>query len=591
MHSWKIKFITGLFLSLSVQSNATASLIISKDSEQGKYIDSYLQTFLNNNTKDHLELINAIPQKFNSKGEAIGSADIPALAPYFSGETEEEKKENLKKFQEAVKTGAHIEYADSLREKGRFFKIVNGEKVVVKLDNPSDSPTRAPVTYGDRAEDLVDDLPRSTRFMNTLEQMDSYKSATLEVTPWSDSYWPTYQGHLGARYGSEEFYGAYDFKKAFTLFFNMTTRGFDESYASYKQSPSRATRSAFELYMRKITVQGGENKALNTLSPAEKYDLLVGDSNMTMTTQNWENAVGTFDRYGKVESWTGLCHGWAAAAYMMDRPSKTVDVELEDGRTITFYPADIKALATSLWAEESPPSRFVGSRCNDKDPRTDPETGRIMNQKCFDNNPATWHKSVVNQIALAKRSFVMDATYDFEVWNHPVYAYDYDYFNPLTGRRVGSLEEATVDYSVEENRAKDKFRKIREQQYRGKPLPKFLVGISMSVDYVVETEPDQSVTDSSAYDASNSAVYMYDLELDSDGVILGGEWYQNAHPDFLWTPEVGGTAKTYVERFLRSSSWEGNGPLPNNWKRAAKSASRSKTPLGVIVESLIQRAQ
>ncbi|NCN41276.1 hypothetical protein GW916_08500 [bacterium] len=589
MHSWKLNNILGMALALGLSSQAGAtSLNISKDSAQGKYIDSYIKAFINPESKDHLRLIDQIPQKFNAKGEVIGSDQIAVLAPYFQGKTEEEKAANLKKLQEDIASGAHIEQSDATRAKGRYYKVVDGQKVIVKLDDPSASPTRAPIEYNDKAENLVD---RVSGFMTSLKDMDVYRSAELEHSPWSDSYWPTYQGHLSNRYAANSFHGSYDFKKAFSRFFTLEGGNFDAALATYKDSPKDAVVEAHRQFMEFVTRNDDEQRALDTLSPAEKYDLLVGDDNLTMTRQNWANAVSTYDYYNKVETWTGLCHGWAPAAYMMDRPVNSVTVELEDGRQLKFYPSDIKAYATALWSDAAPPSRFVGSRCNAKNPRKDPETGRILSQECFDNNPATWHKSVVNQIALAKRSFVMDATFDYEVWNHPVYSYRYDYFNPLTGERTDSLEEATVDYSLEANRAKDKFRKIREEEYRGMKMPKYIVGVSMSVDYVIETQPQQFEVDSVDYDASNSAVYMYDLELDANGEIIGGEWYQNAHPDFLWTPEADGRASTYSERFLSLFQWDGNGPMPATWKMAAKAASRQKTPLAVIVESLIQRAQ
>ncbi len=595
MHSWKKRINLGaaqliaLVIALvSFQANATASLNISKDSEQGQYIDQYIKSFVNSKTKEHLNLIDELPQKFNKEGKAIGPEQILALAPYFAGSTPEEKAANYKRLEDAIASGAYIDQSDKIRAQGRYYKIENGQKVIIKLEDPSSSLTRAPVEYSDKAENLVDSV---SGFMTTLKDMDSYRSASLETTPWSDSYWPTYQGHLGARYAAASFRGAYDFKAAFSLFFTLEKNRFDEAYKTYSDNSSQAVVDAFDNYMAFASDQTGEEQALNSLSPAEKYDMLMGDSSFTLTRKNWDNAVRTFDSFGEVESWTGLCHGWAPASYMLSRPSKAVAIEVAEGKKITFYPSDIKAYATSLWADSSPPSRFVGSRCNDKKPKTDPETGRLMSQACFDNNPATWHKSVVNQIALAKRSFVMDAVYDFEVWNHPVFAYKYDYFNPLTGERTSSLEEATVDYSLEENRAKDKFRKIREKEYAGDPLPKYLVGISMRVDYTVETEAHHVEIDSVNYDASNSAVYMYDLELSDSGEILGGEWYQNKHPDFLWTPEEGARAATSAERFLELFNWEGNGPVPATWKAAAQVASRRKTPLAVVVESLIERAQ
>ena len=44
----------------------------------------------------------------------------------------------------------------------------------------------------------------------------------------------------------------------------------------------------------------------------------------------------------------GICHGWAPAAFMVQRPTKMVEVLAADGKTkIKFYPSDIKALANN----------------------------------------------------------------------------------------------------------------------------------------------------------------------------------------------------------------------------------------------------
>jgi hypothetical protein len=39
---------------------------------------------------------------------------------------------------------------------------------------------------------------------------------------------------------------------------------------------------------------------------------------------------------------------------------------------------------------------------------------------------------------------VIDASYDYEVWNQPVYAYTYRYFNPETGKEAKILSAAII---------------------------------------------------------------------------------------------------------------------------------------------------
>lgn len=269
----------------------------------------------------------------------------------------------------------------------------------------------------------------------------------------------------------------------------------------------------------------------------------------------------------------------------MDRPSKAITVLAADGKTkIKFYPSDIKALASSLWATNNVETRFVGGRCNVKEPKHN-ASGRILDQDCFDSNPGTWHMGIVNQIGLSKRSFVMDATFDYEVWNQPVYGYNYTYFNPQTKKSVKSIAEASV--SIDEF-TKDKFKSFRSKDAAT------VVGVAMDVTYVVETRPTAQRTDSENADAHKTVQYLYDLELDRKGQIIGGEWWHNAHPDFMWTPTPKARALTagdqyLIQRGLDKDGWDGKSAIPASWKSIAqRTAKANGSPLGLVVESLIQ---
>jgi hypothetical protein len=306
---------------------------------------------------------------------------------------------------------------------------------------------------------------------------------------------------------------------------------------------------------------------------------MVGDMSTPLTQLMWnrgaEYAAGN---NGVVEEWMGICHGWAPASFMLDRPTQAVKIIAADGRTpITFYPSDIKALGSLLWAEAGPASRFIGGRCDDKKPKKD-TNGRLTSPECFDNNPGTWHQAVVNQIGVSHRGMVLDATYDYEVWNQPVLGYSYTYFNPVLMKPVEKLEEARVALTAYE---KDKF-----HDYRSKEAVA-VVGIVMDLTYIAETQPTHSPIDSPDLDASSRVRYVYDLELDAKGRIVGGEWYQNAHPDFLWTPDSQAHAMTHADRFA-SGAWDIAKPVPETWRKAAAISSPTGAPLGKIVEALIK---
>lgn len=447
-------------------------------------------------------------------------------------------------------SGEDIEDNDFVVAKDAYRKAFYMRRggVVVSLEEVR--PGRAPIEDIDLPENLVDELAH--RRPTEMEEAGLLEAA-LDEQPWSDDYWATYLGGLGKRYADPAF---------------PHDRDWARNYQYVQQSPASAV------------VASGNAEAIERLSPSEKYDLLIGDPTGALTAAMWAEGRSYHERFGEVETWMGLCHGWAPAAYMLARPRRAVTVRAADGTTdLTFYPSDIKALATLLWANARVATRFIGSRSNDKDPETD-EVGRVISQAVFDTNPGTWHMSVVNQIGVARRSFIIDATFDYEVWNQPVLGYEYSYFNPQRLRMVDSLQAATVTRA---DFTGDRFKKYRSADFAA------AVGVVMRTRYMVETSPSHAATDAPSRDAVNSADYYYDLELDASGRIIGGEWYQNAHPDFLWTPPPEARALSPADRYA-TGNWNAPAPLPVSWRRAARRASASRLPLAKIVEKLIQLA-
>lgn len=413
---------------------------------------------------------------------------------------------------------------------------------------------RAGIQSSDRAENLVDSGYKHLKNLNDMDEK-GLQSAKLSVKPWSDDYWAIAKGVLGARYQDP------NAKKSF----------------DWKDNQNYVLENPVSTYL----AEGLQD----FLSPSEKYDLLVGDDKFTMTQSMWNEGKGYYDSYGKVETWMGICHGWAPAAYMLDRPEKAIKVFAADGETeLTFFPSDIKSLASLLWAKASTPSKFVGGRCNEKDPKKDPENGRVVDQKCFDTNPGTWHKSIVTQIGVDDRSFVMDATFDYEVWNQPVYSYSYKYFNPETFNTSNNWEEAKIELS---NFKKDKFKK-----YRG-TKGVYVVGVEMNVAYIAETQPTHRTYDNDSFDYVTRVTYRYDLEVDADGNIVGGEWYSNKHPDFLWTAPKGTKAKSWVEEQYPQyiTNYDADGVVDESLKYVAPYASKNGQPLAEILEKLIEKAK
>lgn len=405
----------------------------------------------------------------------------------------------------------------------------------------------SPYATHDEAQGLLDDL---SGFESNVFAMDAQglRQGRIRNQPWSDTYWPIYKGVLGARYADPRF--------------NFTR--WPDFYRYIQANPVSSMMSNTDM-----------------LSPAEKYDLLVSRSGSYLTNGMWAEGKSYFDQTGKVETWMGVCHGWAPAAYMVERPLRKVTVPSADGqRQITFYPADIRGLTSLLWAKASVPTRFIGGRCGVKTPASS-GSGRIQDRSCFDVNPGSWHMAVVNRIGRQKQSFVLDATYDYEVWNQPAIAYRYRYFNPETRVFFDKPQNATIDLA---RFASDPFR-----QFRTNTANK-VVGVAMEFTYLVEKDPVQTDDGLAGRDDAKSTVtYLYDLELDSRGQILGGEWYQHAHPDFLWTPVAGAKPMAPGDVQINNDPlWDGTAPLPQTWKEVGKRAGANHVPSAKIVRSLLE---
>lgn len=442
---------------------------------------------------------------------------------------------------EQLRSNRFVSARDTVRK--QFQTVTDG--VIVTVEDIL--PGKAAIAANDRAENLVDRVEH-----RALEAMDraGLAEGRLAESPWSDDYWGIYLGVLGWRYADPSFPASKDWKQNF-------------DYA--EAHPARAVAAS------------GDAAAIDRLSPSEKYDLLVGDALGTLTAKMWAEGRAYYDANGQVEPWMGICHGWAPAAYMVGRPTAAVEVLAADGRTkLRFYPSDLKGLASLLWAKARTVTRFVGGRCNDKDPQLD-ESGRTLSADAFDTNPGTWHLALVNQLGVAKRGLVLDATYDYEVWNQPAFSYVYHYFNPQEWRWATGLNDGIVERA---RFTRDRFAKFRS------PEARYVVGIAMQTAYVVETRPSQATTDAPDKDALNTVDYYYDLELSADGQVLGGEWYVNKHPDFLWTPPPGARATTPADPYA-AGDWPKGQPVPETWRRAALRASGWGTPLARVVEQLV----
>lgn len=398
------------------------------------------------------------------------------------------------------------------------------------------------MTEADRPELLVD----GAQAVLNIKELDrlGLNSRSLTHLQWSDTYWPTANGLIASRYAEPTF---------------PNNRNWSANHESYLSHPP-------------YTI------ATDNLSPAEKYDLLVGDSDWTLTKYSWRQGKVINDALGRVPSWMGLCHGWSAANQMQNPiPYASITLRSRSGQAIKFYQSDMKALVTMMWAKTELPTRFIGYRCEISAPRDG--TGRTIDPKCFDTNPASLHLTLLNQVGLKDRGFVIDATAAAEVWNYPVVGYKSTYFNPQTLLQTDNLNLAIVpknQFTI------DKFKTHRPARAA------YIVGVSLELTHLNETSPSRGVQ---IKPATLTQRYIYDLELDSEFNVIGGEWYSRTHPDFIWGYAADAIPLTPQDLDLFSADWDITQPVPASWTLPAQKASSLGMPLYSVIRRILLNSQ
>ena len=111
------------------------------------------------------------------------------------------------------------------------------------------------------------------------------------------------------------------------------------------------------------------------------------------------------------------------------------------------------------------------------------------------------------------------------------------------------------------------------------------MGVETKILYTAWVRPAGTEDDSIAEDKIKDQEFMYDLELDDAGNVVGGQWRADKvvrsyndeqskptikHPDFFWV------APKNVNQYLRPlnlEAWNGTTPTPASWRPAAQAAT------------------
>jgi hypothetical protein len=349
---------------------------------------------------------------------------------------------------------------------------------------------------------------------------------------WSGSYWPMRNGGISVRYpkNSRNTIGQIDPATGnYLSFYNWST-----SVSKYAQPAEHRAYSGSSSYARYVEAN---------YSPAEKYDLLIGDYDFTLTNfAKSEGAKWAFN--GDVIGWFGICHGWSPASTYYPEPRAPVYVTAVNGMTLKFFPDDVKALASQFWANAKYTTLFAGSRC----PFYPSQPGFLSSGECRSLNPGTLLLVLGNHVGLRGKSITLDPSSDPEIWNHPIKDYKIRYFNPITNdfftsaagakSSIGSIRRATDSY-------------LRYVARVSAPGTMSVVGFMIKITFTKLTPIDKLVHgDTTAPTEFDTKEYVGFIDLDRNDNIIGGEWKHTAYPQYLWYYDEFKSLESLGDNFL-----------------------------------------
>ncbi len=331
------------------------------------------------------------------------------------------------------------------------------------------------------------------KFSYKLKFSDLPLEGKLTNLPWSGDYWPTYKGGISYRWSNDQ--------------------------VDHRAQYSYPLINSHDL----------DQVDLGSLSPSEKFDLLLGRFDFPLTnyerkrTKILKTVEGhkAFKKGFEIPEWEGLCHAWAPATLAFREPAPVTLIG-KTGLEIPFGSSDIKALLTYFFHMNDSKTYFLGSRCNSdlKKLKKDYKSGKISKseykkerRKCDDTNAGAFHVVLANQIALRDEGFIVDITRSAEVWNQAVLSYRSTIIREYKGASKGAAPGTVKEVVLE-----------------------------TEMDYVDEVSHSWYPSSEDPY---SRKVYHYRVEIDKDGYIVGGEWQTKDadRPDFLWkqeTPEFSG---------------------------------------------------
>jgi hypothetical protein len=245
---------------------------------------------------------------------------------------------------------------------------------------------------------------------------------------------------------------------------------------------------------------------VDQLSPAEKLDILNGNYHYPLRDRVWKTT-----KKSKRKDWAGICHGWAMATLNFPEP-KPVTLINKDGIKVNFGSSDIKGLLSYYMAYgHKSKTTQIGHRCFGK-------LRSFRKGKCKGVNPAAFHIVMGNLLGIYKRGFIADVDRYKEVWNQPVISYEFVHLG----------QEFPSDKEYKKGIAK----KVKVKAYM--TYVDELQKVPGAADDDFEDHKMWTPVIGTIHNEKTTKEYLYTLELDFSGKIIGGTWNSDDRPDFLW---------------------------------------------------------
>lgn len=422
-------------------------------------------------------------------------------------------------------------------------------------DNPANMDNRYSLKF--------DTLPMSGRL-------------TVDQIPWSSSFWPKVYSGIAFRWN---YFENLKSKPSFEpLHMKISSIQKDiESHQKEIYSRNTTTGNRHELidlvkrlkaeekrlegvkathykrYFFSVSRPDSKAKALRMsreeiaqLSPAEKYDLYVGDYSLSLTRDQLSSA-SPMDAY-----WEGVCHGWSTAAIEFHEP-KPISMRNKDGIVIDFGASDLKALLSyyhhairNNWrAMGYMQTRGVGQTCQTAFPKESWYIGRdgkeyykeIVGDKivvkkvpedCVDTNAGAFHVVMANQLGVVdlghrqirmNESFIAEVVRDKEIWNQPVNGFKTEIIEDSYAPRFNATEG-----TVRQVRVKTRF------LYANDGGRMFWPQNDPEEEFYAWWEPTNGTSN---YREAHKD-FEYYVDIDRAGNVIGGQWLSYERPDFIY---------------------------------------------------------